>query len=60
MCKVSPSPPAPLPQGYGVHRSLEIPPSTWFRHLTNGCAIAPEASHCEEERRSNRKNHGIM
>ncbi|WP_168163412.1 hypothetical protein [Calothrix sp. 336/3] len=39
-------------QGYGVHTSLKISPSTWFRHLDLGCAIALEACHCEEERRS--------
>ncbi|BAB74218.1 hypothetical protein ACN23B_12670 [Anabaena sp. FACHB-709] len=47
-------------RSYGVHTSLKIPPSTWFCHLGLGCAIALEACHCEEERRSNRKNHGIM
>ncbi|WP_199315809.1 hypothetical protein [Anabaena sp. FACHB-709] len=31
------------PTGYGVHTSLKIPPSTWFRHLGLGCAIALEA-----------------
>ncbi|MBD2240261.1 hypothetical protein H6G35_27340 [Aulosira sp. FACHB-113] len=34
----------PSPGGsYGVHTSLKIPPSAWFDHLTNGCAIALEA-----------------
>ncbi|MBD2470948.1 hypothetical protein [Nostoc sp. FACHB-145] len=46
--------------GYGVHTSLKIPFSTWFRHLALGCAIALKTCHCEEERRSNCKNHGIM
>ncbi|WP_218964509.1 hypothetical protein, partial [Nostoc linckia] len=40
--------------------SLEITPHTWFRRLSLSCWIAPKACHCEEERRSNRKNHGIM
>ncbi|EKF01700.1 hypothetical protein FDUTEX481_07571 [Tolypothrix sp. PCC 7601] len=38
-----PSPPAPLPQGYGVHTSREIPPEAWFCPLTLGCWNAPEA-----------------
>ncbi|MBN3962835.1 hypothetical protein [Nostoc sp. NMS8] len=42
--------------GYGVHTSREILPDTWFRPLALGCAIALKACHCEEERRSNRKN----
>ncbi len=45
---------------YGVHTSLEITPHTWFRRLSLSCWIAPKVCHCEEERRSNRKNHGIM
>ncbi|MBW4422881.1 MAG: hypothetical protein KME50_00035 [Nostoc desertorum CM1-VF14] len=28
------------PLSYGVHTSLKILPSTWFRHLALGCAIA--------------------
>ncbi|WP_218651864.1 hypothetical protein [Nostoc sp. C052] len=36
-------------KGYGVHTSLKIPPSTWFRHLAIDCAIAPKACHCKRE-----------
>ncbi|MEH1967240.1 hypothetical protein [Nostoc sp.] len=54
-----PSPNLSPKKSYGVHTSLKIPPSTWFRHLALGCAIALEACHCvraasrrEEERRT--------
>ncbi|MEH2115787.1 hypothetical protein [Nostoc sp.] len=31
-------------KGYGVHTSLKILPSTWFRHpAIEDCAIAPKA-----------------
>lgn len=45
---------------YGVHTSLKIPPSTWFRHLALGRAIAPESCPQQEGKRRNRKNHGII
>ncbi|WP_392482390.1 hypothetical protein [Nostoc sp. C110] len=65
-----------LLRGYGVHTSLKIPPSTWFRHLAIGlCDGVPArrrrslwkpvrsvraASRREEERRRNRFKQGIM
>ncbi|MBD2173622.1 hypothetical protein ACN23B_21625 [Anabaena sp. FACHB-709] len=55
------SPPIVSPaSSYGVHTSLEITPNAWFRRLALGCAIALEACHCEEERRSNHKNYRMM
>ncbi|MDZ8263810.1 hypothetical protein [Nostoc sp. ChiQUE01b] len=45
---------------YRVYISLEIRPETWFRRLALSCWRTPVACHCEEERRSNRKNYGIM
>ncbi|MEH1832138.1 MAG: hypothetical protein V7L29_08700 [Nostoc sp.] len=47
-------------RSYCVYTSLEIPPETWFRRLAISCWRTLVARHCEEERRSNRKNYGIM
>ncbi|MCW5314265.1 hypothetical protein GTQ43_10750 [Nostoc sp. KVJ3] len=52
--------PSPI-LGYGVHTSLKIPPSTWFRHLAIGlCDRSVSLGAARRNDEAIAKTHGIV